>query len=159
MYNIVFEGITAVKNGTKNPAYNAYFKSDLSKPFVDEVLVNITTGSSHLIRNLGGANLTENPNIVCASGPGEITVTTDKNTLDPFVEFCVKNATSPSMYIRSTKYIMLCPSFFEYSVAPNRFQPNCPTTDNSHGWYDQSDWLDYVGFQPYFLIHEVSQTP
>lgn len=110
-----------------SPAFRTFFGTASNVPYVEKVLLNVTTGIS-LYPSARQFHQTGSPLLVCATAGGQ--VVTNRDRKDYYYE-CVLDPFRSLIAISGTPYIVICPYFFLTKALDSPPAHNCLTMDSS----------------------------
>lgn len=124
-----------------SPTFMTFFGSARNVPYVEKVLLNVTTGVS-LYPPARRFHQTGSPLLICATAGGQIIANRDQK--DYYYE-CVLDPFKALIAISGTPYIVICPYFFLTKALDSPPAHNCLTMDSSINRFlgTGSDFLNF----------------
>lgn len=151
--------ITAIdfsKSDSTNPAFDAFFKTNISAPIITAILTNASRGDPITTWT---SQIPHTPVLTCAFEPG-VTVHVNQRTLDLY-DICRDPLPAPTAFaMKSNHWIVLCPEFFT-SVIPATppWQLNPPSAPTKYcrkkDRVARTVGALLIDYRPSVLLHEL----
>lgn len=136
-----------VSFSTPSPAFRTFFGSASNVPYVDKILLNVTTGVS-LYPPARQFHQSGSPLLICATAGGQVIANHDQK--DYYYE-CVLNPFKTLIAISGTPYIVICPYFFLTKALDSPPAHNCLTMDSLTNRF-RGTGSDFLNFKVLALL-------